>query len=297
MAGSADCSSTIADPTIDLIVVATPDATHYDLAEAALKAGKHVVVDKPFTTDGDGAERLIQLAARTGKVLTPFHNRRWDGDFLTVAEVCRSGSLGEIAVFEAHWDRFQPEVAQTWREVAGSRAGTLWNLGPHLIDQALMLFGMPEAIQADIAAQRTGAKVDDYFLLTLHYGKMRAILGSSNLVHAARPRFAVHGHLGSFVKFGLDAQEQRLKSGGDPRSADFALNPQTEDGMLSTVTHPAVPVRTAQGAYLEFYSRVAQSIAGKGAPPVDPRDALQGVRLIELAEKAAETGKILEVGF
>ncbi len=297
MVGSAECSSIIADPAIGLIVVATPDSTHYEMAEAALRAGKHVVVDKPFTTSGDEAERLIELADRRGKVLTPFHNRRWDGDFLTVMQICRSGSLGEIALFEAYWDRFAPEVPQGWRQVPGSRAGTLRNLGPHLIDQLLMLFGMPDAIQSDIVAQRGEAKVDDYFALTLHYGTMRAILASSNLVHAARPRFAVHGHLGSFVKFGLDAQELGLKSGADPRSLDFGQNPQTEDGTLSTVESPASRVRTARGAYLEFYRLVAESVTGKGPPPVDPRDALQGIRLIELAEKAADTRRVLEVDF
>ncbi len=170
----------------DLVVVATPNSTHLPIAEAALEAGKHVVIDKPFTVTVEEADRLIALAARKERVLTVFHNRRWDGDFLTVRKVL--SRLGDVALFEAHWDRFRPAIKPGWRELPEPGSGVLNDLGPHMIDQALQLFGVPDAISADVVAQRAEARVDDYFDLTLHYGARRVCLRCSSLVSEPRPR-------------------------------------------------------------------------------------------------------------
>src|SRR5438552_2473859 len=164
----------------DLVVVATPNTTHFEIAAAALKAGKHVVIDKPFAVTVNEADELVALGKKRKRVLTAFHNRRWDGDFLTVRKVLPQ--LGDVLLCEANWDRFRPAIKQGWREEPEPGSGLLSDLGPHLIDQALQLFGMPDAISADILAQRAGAVVDDYFELTLHYGARRICLRSSSLI-------------------------------------------------------------------------------------------------------------------
>jgi scyllo-inositol 2-dehydrogenase (NADP+) len=275
----------------DLVVIATPNTTHFDLAAAALRAGKHVVVEKPFTVSVDEADQLIALANERGRVLTVFHNRRWDGDFLTVRKAMPV--LGDISLFEANWDRFRPEIKQGWRELPEPGSGVLADLGPHMIDQALQLFGMPEAVSADIAAQRAGAKVDDYFDLTLHYGVMRARLRCSTLIAEPRPRFAIHGSSGSFVKHGFDAQEAALKKGADPRAADFGIDPH--DGTLTRPDGTAETVPTERGHYLGFYEGVADAILDGAVVPVDPRDGRDGLLLIDLARRSSELGQRLPV--
>jgi scyllo-inositol 2-dehydrogenase (NADP+) len=270
-------------------VIASPNLTHFPLARAALEAGRHVVVDKPFTVSLAEADELIALAAARGRVLTVFHNRRWDGDFLTVRDLL--GRLGEISLFEAHWDRFRPAIKQGWREVPAAGAGLLADLAPHMIDQALLLFGTPDAIAADVLQQRDEATVDDYFDLTLFYGPLRVRLCASTLVAASRPRFAVHGSGGSFVKYGLDPQEPVLKAGGDPRDADAIRD--RSDGLLTLADGHVERVPTAPGSYLAFYEAVAASIR-EGAPvPVDPADAREGLRLIDLARRSASEGRRL----
>jgi scyllo-inositol 2-dehydrogenase (NADP+) len=275
----------------DLVVVATPNTTHCDLAAAALKAGKHVVVDKPFTVSVDEAEELIALADERQRVLTVFHNRRWDSDFLTVRKLFPE--LGEVKLFEAHWDRFRPAIKQGWREEPEPGSGLLSDLGPHLIDQALMLFGMPDAIGADICAQRGGAKVDDYFDLTLHYGARRACLKSSSLTAVPRPRFALYGTAGSFVKYGLDPQEAQLKAGIDPRNDAYALD--SNDGTLTFGDGRTGKVPSERGDYLAFYESVADAILDGAPPPVAPQDARDGLLLIDLARRAAAQGQTLPV--
>jgi scyllo-inositol 2-dehydrogenase (NADP+) len=275
----------------DVIVIATPNTTHFELASAALRAGKHVVVDKPFTVTIDEADELIALADEHGRVLTVFHNRRWDGDFLTVRKMMPQ--LGEISLFEASWDRFRPQIKRAWREVPAPGSGVLADLGPHMIDQALQLFGMPEAISADVAAQRAEAQVDDYFDLALHYTPARVCLHCSSLIAEPRPRFAVHGSGGSYVKHGLDAQEAALKFGLDPRAPDFGID--VRDGTLTKPDGGAVPVTTERGRYLSFYEGVAHAILNSAPVPVDPRDARDGLLLIDLARRSSELGRRLPV--
>jgi scyllo-inositol 2-dehydrogenase (NADP+) len=275
----------------DLVVVATPNTTHFDFAAAALNAGKHVVVDKPFTVTIDEADELIVLANERQRVLTVFHNRRWDSDFLTVRKLF--AELGEVKLFEAHWDRFRPAIKQGWREEPEPGSGLLSDLGPHLIDQALMLFGMPDSVAADIFAQRADAKVDDYFDLTLHYGARRVCLKSSSLIAAPRPRFALYGTAGSFVKYGLDPQEAQLKAGIDPKANGFALD--ESDGTLKFGDGRKGKVPSERGDYLAFYEAVADAILNGAPPPVAPQDARDGLLLIDLARRAAAQGRTLPV--
>jgi len=275
----------------DLVVIASPNQTHFPIARQALETGRHVVVDKPFTVDVAEADELIRIARERQVVLTVFHNRRWDADFLTVRDVLPK--LGEILLFEANWDRFRPAVKQGWREKPEPGSGVLDDLGPHLIDQALQLFGTPDAIDADIVAQREGALVDDYFDLGLHYGARRVCLRSSTLVAAPRPRFAVHGTSGSFIKHGLDPQESQLKSGMNPRDHDFGVD--SNHGSLIFPDGHAESVPTKRGNYLAFYEAVADAIGDGAPPPVSPEGARDGLALIALARWAAQQGRRLEV--
>jgi scyllo-inositol 2-dehydrogenase (NADP+) len=246
------------------------------------------VIDKPFTVSVEEADALIALARERGRMLTVFHNRRWDGDFLTVRKLLPR--LGEVRLFEAHWDRFRRDIRSGWKDAADGGAGSLNDLGPHLIDQALLLFGLPEALSADVLAQRAGAEVDDYFALTLHYGAMRVVLGASTLIMDPRPRFALHGTNGSFVKYGLDPQEAALKAGADPRTA----GEDTAENFGTLTTEAGVErVPTEQGRYLAFYEGVVAAIRNGAPPPVDPADAREGLRIIELARRASEEGRRL----
>jgi scyllo-inositol 2-dehydrogenase (NADP+) len=291
VAGAAEAEAACVAPGIDLVVISSPNRTHFPLAEAALRAGKHVVVDKPFTTSLEEADALIALAQERGRMLTVFHNRRWDGDFRTVERILPR--LGEIRLFEAHWDRFRPDIKAGWKDSADGGAGMLNDLGPHLIDQVLRLFGPPAALSADVLAQRDGAAVDDYFSLTLDYGRMRAVIGASTLVADPRPRFALHGIGGSFVRYGLDPQEAALKEGENPLSADFGID--ARDGLFTGADGAAERVPTEPGCYLDYYRGVAASILDGAPPPVDPADAREGLRIIALARRASEEGRQLSI--
>ena len=275
----------------DLVVVATPNTTHFEIAAAALNAGKHVVIDKPLTVTVQEADDLIALAKECERVLTVFHNRRWDSDFLTVQKVLPQ--LGDVALFEAHWDRFRPKIKRGWREEPQPGGGVLSDLGPHMIDQALTLFGMPKAISGDVLVQRTGAEVDDFFDLTLHYEDRRVCLRCSTLVAQPRPRFAIHGTAGSFVKYGLDPQEAQLKSGMDPRDDGFALD--ENDGTLNLDDGHSGKVPSERGNYLAFYEIVADAVLNGVPVPVVPADARAGLLLIDLARRATELGQRLAV--
>lgn len=275
----------------DLVVIATPNATHYELAAAAIGAGKHVVVDKPLTVTIEEDDALIELARDADRLLTVFHNRRWDSDFLTLRRIMPE--LGELSLFEANWDRFRPQIKRGWRETAEPGGGVLSDLGPHLVDQALLLFGMPDSISADVVAQRSDAVADDYFDLRLDYGHRRVCLRSSTLMAEPRPRFAVHGSAGSFVRHGLDPQEAQLKAGMDPRAADFGIDANA--GTIARADGTRQPVPSERGNWRAFYDAVAAAILDGAPVPVDPADARAGLVLIDLARRAAATGQRLEV--
>ena len=275
----------------ELVVIATPNQTHFELAKAALERGRDVVVDKPFTVTIDEADELIHLAEERGRLLTAFHTRRWDGDFLTVEKTLPD--LGEISLFEANWDRFRPSIKPGWRERGGPGSGVFYDLGPHLIDQALKIFGMPEAVAADIGTQREGTVADDYFDVTLHYGRMRACLRSSTLIAAARPRFAIHGTGGSLVKHGLDPQEAQLKSGLRPGDPGFGVT--NEQATFADADGNARTIPTEPGNYRAFYDAVAAAILDGAQVPVPAEDARDGLAIIDLARRASVLGQRLPV--
>lgn len=286
----ADADEAFADPAIDLVVIATPNETHAPLAMAALMRGKHVVVDKPFTVTLEEAERVIAQARASGRLVSVFQNRRWDADFLTVRQLLGDGALGEIAEFHSHFDRYRPQVAQRWRESDVPGAGLWYDLGPHLVDQALQLFGTPLAVQADLARQRTGARATDYFHVQLRYPRARVHLHAGSLVAGNGLRFAVHGERGSYLKHGLDAQEERLRAGGMPGDAGWGRDPQPgqlilagEDGTLIAQTVDSLP-----GDYRHYYSAMRAAIVDGMPLPVAPEEALSVMRLIEVGIRSAD---------
>jgi len=275
----------LCNENVRVVVVNTPDSSHYSLAKKSLEAGKHVVVEKPFTQTAAEAEELIALSRRVNRVLTVFQNRRWDGDFLTVQKILREGVLGRLVDFEAHWDRYRNYIQEgTWKERADSGTGLLQNLGPHLIDQALVLFGMPEAVTAHLRTVRTGGSVCDWFEIRLHYPGTGVLLSSSYLAREPRPRFALQGTLGSFVKHGIDPQEQALAAGGDPRSPGWGAEPESAWGVLTTEGTPErKKIETLPGTYSAFYDNLYECIAHADGLAVKPEEASNVIKIIEAA--------------
>ena len=286
----------LADPAIDLVVIATPNDLHAPQALAALAAGKHVVVDKPFALDAAQAFGMAKAAQAADKLLAVFHNRRWDSDFLTVQRLIADGTLGQVVQFESHFDRFRPVVRDRWRERPGPGSGAWMDLGPHLLDQALVLFGQPLAVAADIGTQRPDAGADDYFHVTLRYPVLRVILHGSLLTAASDLRLAVHGTGGSFVKHGLDPQEAQLKAGVTPGAPGWGRD--SRHGVLTTVEgevqlHADVPPEPAD--YRTFYAGVREAILHGAPSPVPVDEALRVMRLLELAQQASEARRELPI--
>jgi scyllo-inositol 2-dehydrogenase (NADP+) len=293
---SATPSDLMADPEIDLVVIATPNDTHYPLAAAALEAGKHVVIDKPFTLDVAQAKALMRLAEQRGCKLSVFHNRRWDGDFLTIAKLIENGVLGDLRHMESHFDRYRPVVQDRWRESAAAGGGLWYDLGIHLADQALQLFGKPSAVWLDLDRQRAGALADDWFHAVLRYDRLRVILHATALAAAPAPRFVLHGTAGSFVKFGFDTQEAALRSGKRPGGADWGA-----DSMPGTLTlgdseppmrmiHPGLP-----GDYTCFYAAVRDAITLGTPLPVTAQSACDAMEIIEVGLESAQTSRLVQI--
>ena len=272
---TSNADDVFANPAVDLIVIATPNDTHAPLATRALRAGKGVVIDKPFTVTPDEARKVIDLASASGMFLSVFHSRRFDADFLTVRSLLAAGELGELMYFESHYDRYRPVVQNRWREQPGPGSGIWYDLGSHLLDQALQLFGDPDTVSADLGVQRAGGETVDYFHVVLHYGRMRAILHGSNLVIAETPRFILHGTQGSYVKYGMDPQEPALRRGELPGSGDWGRD--TRHGTLTTASGARI-VETLPADYREFYRAVRD-----GRNPVPPE---QAARVVELLHQA-----------
>ncbi|MDE2416175.1 MAG: oxidoreductase [Burkholderiales bacterium] len=292
------------DPAIDLVVIATGNESHFPLARQALLAGKHVVVDKPCTVTLAQTTELLQLAQSVGKVLTVFQNRRFDADFLALRQVISSGELGRIVHFESHFDRYRPVVPDRWREQDLPGSGLWFDLGSHLVDQALQLFGMPQDLSLDTAVQRDGAQVNDYFHAQLRYPQtypgLRVVLHASALVPAVGPRFVVHGTRGSFVKYGLDGQEDALKAGARPQLD--ALQNWGKDDQVGTLTiyHQAWTQTSAApdcaGNYLQYYAGLRDFLRGQTeAPPVTPNQVAQAMQLLTLGEQSAREGRFVPV--
>ena len=289
----------IARDDIDLVVIATPNDTHHPLARAALRAGRNVVVDKPFTVTPDDARELVALARERGRLLSVFHNRRWDGDFLTLKRLVDDGALGRVVEMSSRHDRWRPEVRQRWRESAGPGAGLWFDLGPHLVDQALQLFGHPRGITLERDLTRDGALADDWFHAHLRYDRLHVHLHASMLAADSAPRFTVHGTGGSFVKEGLDAQEDALKTGARPTwppQPGWGVDPglaarvtRADDG---TTVHEFVAMQP--GAHQAYFAAIAAAIRGEAPNPVPPEEALAVMELIELGIQSAAQRRELE---
>jgi predicted dehydrogenase len=272
-------------------VIATPNDTHFDLARRTLEAGKHVVVDKPVTLSAADAHTLANIALARGKLFAPFHNRRWDGDFLSVRDLLARVDLGRVTHYESHFDRFRPEVRERWREDVSRGGGLLFDLGPHLIDQALALFGAPQTVSATVRTHRDQASAPDYVHIQLGYGEFEAVLHASALTAWAGPRFTIHGTRGSYVKFGLDTQEDQLKAGLRPGDEGFGAD--NAAGLLRVregdqEVEREVPTRN--GDYVGFYIALADAIQ-TGVPfPVSAQDAVDVMTIIELAARSSDEG-------
>lgn len=282
----ADIQSALDDPAIDLVVIATPNDTHAPLAIRALSAGKAIVIDKPFALDIAEAKALVDQAEAAGLVLSVFQNRRWDADFLAVQALIAEGRLGEIGRFESRFDRFRPEVRDRWRERPGPGAGLWFDLGPHLIDQALVLFGRPLGITADITVQRGDRQgTVDYAHAVLRYDRLRVVL-HADMLSAAQPfRFAVHGDRASFVTTGLDPQEDALKGGATPGVPGWGVAPSP--GAVTGANGVPADYEGPPGDYLRYYAGIAEAVAGRGPNPVPASEALAVMEILEAGERSS----------
>jgi predicted dehydrogenase len=296
------------DAAVQLIVVGTPNETHFDLANQALLAGKHVVIDKPFAGTSAEAAELKALAEKRGLVLAPFHNRRWDGDFLTVRKLLDEGAVGRLVTYESHFDRFRPLPREnTWKEGGNAANGLLMDLGPHLVDQALTLFGVPEGITASVRKDRDSTAIEDAFDITLEYPRLRAHCRSSMMACDAAPRFLLHGTKGSFKKWGLDPQEPALVGGAKvPRmgEGEWLAEPESEWGTLTVAPVLADPgtltrtkVKTELGDYRLYYANVRDAINGVAKLAVTAEDGYRVVKLLEMARESSAAKRTLKVEF
>lgn len=279
----------VARPDLDLIVVPTPNDSHHQWVAAALAAGKHVVVDKPFALDAVEAADLKARAQSAGKLLAVFQSRRWDSDFLTVRKVMDEGALGRIVLFESHMDRFRPQVRDRWRENAAQGAGLWYDLGPHVLDQALVLFGEPKALTLHQAQLRDGSQSDDWFHAVLDYGALRVVLQGSVVAARPAPRYTVYGLNGSYVKEGIDPQEDALKAGGVPGSPGWGTDPQP--GTLTVPGQPAALVPGVPGRYQDFYAQMRDALDGKGPVPVSAEEGLRVMRWLDAGRLSAAEGR------
>jgi scyllo-inositol 2-dehydrogenase (NADP+) len=296
----------LADKEIQLCVIATPNDSHFELAQACLLAGRDVVVDKPFAPTLRESEELVRLAAERGRLITVYQDRRWDGDFETVKNIVRSRKLGTVVEYECRYDRFRLEPKENaWRERADQPgAGVLFDLGPHVIDQALVLFGEPRAITASAFCQRETSQVDDAFDVCMEYtslGSGLRAMGRARIVaFAPGPHFQIHGTKGSFVKYGMDPQEARLRGENSPDGldwgADWGVEEQQLWGTLSLVGEPSVKVKTERGDYRGFYANVRDAIEKKAALDVTPEQALRTMRAVMLAQKSSRERRTVDWG-
>ena len=277
----------LGDPGIELVVITTPNETHFPYSKLALQAGKHVVVEKPFTNTSAEAMQLVELSRNSDRILSIYHNRRYVSDFFTIREILDKKLLGEVHEFIGHYDRYRlEERPEAWREKNNPGSGILYDLGSHLIDQSLCFFGLPKNITADIRLQRPHAKVDDYFDLWLDYGFLKVILKAGMLVREPGPRYKIHGTIGSFVKYGEDPQEAKLKAGKLPVEKDFGKEPEEIYGILHTVidgklvreTYPSHP-----GDFSAYYKNLYATIRNGAELKEKPEQGFNTIRIIELA--------------
>jgi len=283
----------LADSSLDVFVVATPSGTHFQVARQILEAGRNVVVDKPMSTTSAEIAALIHLAAKKNVLLTPFHNRRWDSDFQTVRKLLQEQALGRLVYFESRFDRWRPvpPTDRLWKEDASLGGGVLLDLGTHIADQAIALFGLPEAVSADVEIEREWAKVNDAFTIRLRYPGLTAVLGANSLSTPARPRYHLRGSKGNYWKLGMDPQEAALNKVSRIDDPNWGKEPDAEWGTLHVdvdggiVTRPIEPIR---GDFRHYYAGVRDAVLGKAPAPVSAQAAWCVVRLLEWAQQSAE---------
>ena len=289
----------LSDNNIELVVVNTPSITHFELAMQAIQAGKHVIVEKPFTATVNQAEELIALAKKKNVKLSVYHNRRYDSDYKTIKKVLEEGLLGKIVEAEIHYDRYVPELSyKIHKETPTPGVGALYDLGSHLIDQALQFFGMPLAVFADITINRPKSKVDDYFDLKLFYPTHRVILKSSYYVREAFPGYVFHGTLGSFIKHKTDVQETDLQAHKKPGGTEWGIEPESQKGLLHTERDGKVIkelVKSERGDYNDYYDGIYNAIRNDAEVPVKPEDALNVIKIIETAFISNAEKRVVEL--
>lgn len=284
----ADAQGILDDPDIDLVIVGTPNEAHAPLATAALRQGKHVIVEKPFTITTQEADALMKVAKQENRLLSVHHNRRFVADYQTVKKVIDSGLLGNLVEYETHYDRFRPAFKQkAWRETAIPGAGILYDLGSHLIDQALMLFGLPDFVTADVRIQRPGGHADDHFALTLDYSGLKVTLKATMLAKKPGPHFMLHGDRGSFVKYGADVQEADLNAGLTPANTPhWGIEPESNWGRFAVDFQGMQlegSIQSERGCFQDYFVNVRQAIFGEAELIVKPEHSRNTIRIIELA--------------
>jgi scyllo-inositol 2-dehydrogenase (NADP+) len=290
----------LAVPEIRLVVIATPNDSHYPIARQCLAAGRDVLVDKPFTTTLEEAIALVNFANKQGRLITVYQNRRYDGDFQAIVQLVASATLGRIVRFESNYDRFRPQLRPgAWRERSSPGSGIFFDLAPHLMDHALLLFGLPEALTADIRIEREGAVADDAFDLAFHYPHgLRADLRSSILAAVTRPRFLLYGTQGAFVKQSFDPQENNLRRGYIPTDAAWGAEPEENWGLLTLSENGGLTQRRVPSAkcdYRDFYANLRDAMLGKAKLAVSPEWALDVMRLLELARHSSKERRTVSV--
>jgi predicted dehydrogenase len=281
-------------PEVDLVVVASPNESHFPLAAAAMRAGKDVVVDKPFTLTLAEARELVQIARETNRLLSVFHNRRWYSEVLATRDILKSGLLGEVSHYECHMDRFRPNIRQRWRELPGPGAGLWFDLGPHLIDQALHLFGMPESVSGSFAILRSGGQTDDWAHVQLNYPRLRVILHSSLLVAGGGPRSILHGTKASWAKYGGDPQEAQLIAGMMPWDEGFGVDPDPGilyDGASGQKTEIPAPV----GDQPKYYSELRDAILNGRPAPISGEHGVAVMAILEASFASGAEGRVLPI--
>lgn len=283
-----DAEQMFCDPNIDLVVIATPNHTHAPLARSALAGGKHVIVDKPFALDLAEARTLFTEAERQKRLLSVFQNRRWDSDFLTIRSAIAAGEVGEVTHFESHFDRFRPIVKDRWREKKQPGGGLWYDLGPHLVDQALLLFGLPDSVQGNFACQRPGAETEDWAHVVLTYGNRRIILHADMLTAGGGRKFIVHGTAGTLLKTHGDQQETQLKSGMKPGMSGWGYDP--DPLILFDTAGDRRELQSTPGDQRLYYQAIARAIMSSSENPVPPVFALAVMAVIEAALLSARTG-------
>jgi len=289
----------LSDPAINLIVVNTPDNLHYEMCRQALEAGKNVIVEKPFTQSVIEAEELINIAKKKGLIITVFQSRRLDGDFMTIQKIIEGKSLGRLTEFESHFDRYRTYIAQnTWKETKNEKIGVLYNLGSHMIDQALVLFGMPYSVTSHLDILRDNGKVPDYYDIRLQYKKFAAILKCSYLVRHPGPRYIIHGTSGSFQKWGIDPQEEALKNHHTPDENNWGKEDKTQWGIIDTNIngiHIYGKVETVLGNYNLYYNNIYNVLTKGDKLLVEPEQSRDGLIIMEACIKSNKEKRTIEI--